>query len=126
MTAPSAGHTRPTHATVPGDASPDGAYFTLGKTYPIVKWEAEGFWVPNDIGTQSYCLAEGCAHLNGGNWILTAPAEDARKLASAADLIAALEALLPLALVKWGNLDPDANVALEAARAALRKARGEG
>ena len=45
--------------------------------------------------------------------------------ADAARLREALEALLPLALVKWGNLDPDANVVLDAARAALSPTRTE-
>lgn len=89
--------TRPTHATVPADL--DAATLTNltpGKTYPIIMWEAEGFRVPNDRGRVSYCLPEGCAHLNGRDWLLTTepPAEDAATIARLERRVAVLREAL--------------------------------
>lgn len=40
------------------------------------------------------------------------------------ELVRALETTLALALLKWGNLDPDANKVFDAAKSTLAKARG--
>jgi len=49
---------------------------------------------------------------------------EGRMADSHADLLAALEETLSIARVKWGNLDPDANIVMDRAHAALAKARG--
>jgi hypothetical protein len=50
---------------------------------------------------------------------------DARLYAAAPDLVPSLQCMLALVLLKYGNLDPDVNVAVAAAQAALGKALGE-
>lgn len=47
---------------------------------------------------------------------------NAKLIASAPDLLAALNDTLALARIKWGNLDADANSVFESARAAIAKA----
>lgn len=53
-------------------------------------------------------------------------AEAVLSLAIAADpdLLASLQSMTALVVLKYGNLDPDVNVAVEAARAAISKATG--
>lgn len=48
----------------------------------------------------------------------------ARERAIKAELLEALKNVLILAVLKWGNLDPDANAAFDDARAAIAKAEG--
>lgn len=53
-------------------------------------------------------------------------ADDFVRLAAAApELLEVLKDTLALALVKWGNLDPDATKVFERAQAAINKAEGE-
>ena len=46
-----------------------------------------------------------------------------QRVNTADELLAALEAVLALAEIPYGNLDPDANEAFDAARAAIAKAK---
>lgn len=48
-----------------------------------------------------------------------------RLIAAAPDLLASLQEVLSLAVIKWGNLDPDANSVFESARAAIAKSEGK-
>lgn len=56
-------------------------YLTQGKEYEVSgiddleNNEETSFWITNDIGSNSYCLLNHCAHLNGGNWIIKEEAE---------------------------------------------------
>ena len=47
-------------------------------------------------------------------------------IAAAPDLLEALQQTLALAMVKFGNLDPDANKVFEQAQAAIARATGKG
>lgn len=47
-----------------------GEYLTEGKEYKAFDNTRDGFWIEDDLGLMAYCKAEGCAHLNGGNWII--------------------------------------------------------
>ncbi len=49
---------------------------------------------------------------------------NARLIAAAPELLEALESVLCLARLKWGNLDKDANVVFESAESLIKKAKG--
>lgn len=53
------------------------SYITKGKRYPVTltpgepsKLYGRSFYLISDNGDTSYCLERGCAHLNGGSWVL--------------------------------------------------------
>ena len=62
--------------------APDELHSRITRLTPGKKYEAyfdgvytvefgddgEGFNIINDVGTELYCLWEGCGHLNGDNW----------------------------------------------------------
>jgi hypothetical protein len=59
--------------------APEGceSYLTAGKIYDVVSCDrypypqwGYGFYIINDMGTESACLQFECPHLNGGNWII--------------------------------------------------------
>lgn len=50
---------------------------------------------------------------------------NAKLMAAAPDMLEALKNVLTLAVLKWGNLDPEANTAFDHARAAIAKAEGK-
>ena len=44
-------------------------YLTAGKQYEVLPTsDNTAFLIVGDAGFKSYCLWEGCAHLDGGNW----------------------------------------------------------
>lgn len=53
------------------------SYITRGKRYPVTEVSEDStrnhgrsFYLISDNGNTSYCLELGCAHLNGGSWVL--------------------------------------------------------
>lgn len=57
----------------------DGDGFTAGKPYRAThagSWPCNAFRTRDNKGAPAYCLEFGCAHLAGGDWLLTsAPIE---------------------------------------------------
>lgn len=52
----------------------DGRYITEGRKYKAFDFDSKGqdsFHILDDNGEMRYCLVEGCAHLNSGNWEIT-------------------------------------------------------
>lgn len=49
-------------------------YLTEGKEYKVTKQDKDkvnpGFNIVDDEGSSIFCVLKGCAHINGGNWII--------------------------------------------------------
>lgn len=63
------------YATVPADTTDETYGLTKGKSYKTDRNSSfkdfESFRITDDNGYEIYCLVTECAHLNGGNWIIT-------------------------------------------------------
>lgn len=49
------------------------SYLTAGKEYKITDIDRNGpvsFNIVDDLGSETFCLLEGCAHLYGKDWII--------------------------------------------------------
>lgn len=49
------------------------SYLAAGKEYKITSLDKNGLWsftVVDDLGRERFCLLEGCAHLDGKDWII--------------------------------------------------------
>ena len=48
---------------------------TGGKEYEVLRWDNDGgFYIISDTGFEIFCREKGCAHLDGGDWVLIEPA----------------------------------------------------
>ena len=43
-------------------------YLTPEKEYDVIRSSGDFFVIINDLGVNSLCTFEDCAHLNGGSW----------------------------------------------------------
>jgi hypothetical protein len=62
--------TVPTIAIVPEGFKDDKSYLKAGDVLKITEFRKHGFSAKHRIGGIYSCLIQGCAHLNGLEWIL--------------------------------------------------------
>lgn len=58
--------------------APEGccSWLTPGRLYEIIDWPYENlFTIVSDSEIRCFCQIYGCAHLNGGNWIVPSTAK---------------------------------------------------